>query len=254
MRLRILSDLHCEGYTHIYEYAGEDVLILAGDIHTRNRHEELISQVPEKVKIVLVAGNHEYYRGIYEDVNEYLFGLETKYPNFKYLHNNATAIDGVEFFGGTMYTDFGLYGEDLKYEAELMAGRGINDFYVSRKFTGEADGATRMWSTRDHTEQHHKFCYELEGWLKSTEGKKRVVVSHFVPTPQAIHPRWGQNMLNPYFTANMERFMGWEGMWFAGHTHDSADVMVGDTRVVINPKGYGVENKEGFSDHLIFEI
>ena len=254
MRLRLLSDLHCEGYTYLYEHAGEDVLVLAGDIHTRNRHEEVIDQVPGHVKIVMVAGNHEYYRSVYQDVNEYLFGLESKYPNFKYLHNTSAVIDGVDFFGGTMYTDFGLYGEDLKFEAESMAARGINDFYVSRVRSGESKEATRMWSTRDHTKQHEEFCFELAGWIKCTEGRKRVVVSHFVPTPQVIHPRWGKNMLNPYFTADMERFMGWEGLWFAGHTHDSADIMIGDTRVVINPRGYGVENKEGFKEAFIVEI
>lgn len=31
-KVRLLSDLHMEGYTFQYKYIGEDILILAGDI------------------------------------------------------------------------------------------------------------------------------------------------------------------------------------------------------------------------------
>ena len=243
-----------EGFYYEYEHKGEDVLVLAGDIHTRKRHEEIVMQVPDYVQILFVAGNHEYYNSIFEEVNEHLRCLAKQYPNFHFLNNNSTKIDGVDFFGGTMYSDFGLYGEDLKKESEAMSLRGINDFYSTRRFSGSPDGSTRMWSTKDHLEEHNVFRRELQGWIKHTEGGKRVVISHFVPSPQAIHPRWGASMLNTYFTCNMELFMGWEGLWLYGHTHDSGEFTVGDTRVVGNPRGYGTENVHGFNNELILEI
>ena len=255
MKIRLLSDLHMEGFAYYYEYAGEDVLVLAGDIHTRGRHEDILMEVPDHVQIVFVAGNHEYYNGIFEEENERLRGLSKRYPNFHFLNNSNTKIDGVDFFGGTMYTDFGLYGEDLKKEGEAMSLRGINDFYSTRRMSLDPiNNMTRMWSTKDHIQEHEKFRRELKHWINHTEGGKRVVVSHFVPSPQAVHPRWKDSLLNTYFTCNMEQFMGWEGLWLYGHTHDSGDFMVGDTHVVGNPKGYGPENVGGFDNKLILEI
>jgi hypothetical protein len=242
-----------EGFKYDYVPLNEDVLVLAGDIHTMCRHRELFDQVPDHIQIIFVPGNHEYYRSEFHEVNRYFRELQGVMENFTYLENDSFSYKDVEFFGGTMYTDFGLYGESQKVEAEAMADRGINDFYASQ-ILDEGTPYSRMWSTKDHLKEHSKFCYELEGWIKSTEGKKRVVVSHFVPSPQAVHPRWGQNMLNPYFTADMERFMGWEGLWLYGHTHDSSDFMVGDTRCVGNPRGYGKENAHGFENERILEI
>lgn len=253
MKIRLLSDLHLEGYRYKHTHEGEDVLVLAGDIHTRNRHEEVISQVPSTVQIVLVAGNHEYYHSVFEDVNEHLKSLETKYPNFKFLNNESATINGVEFFGGTMFTDFTLDGWSQRPYVEIDAQRFVADFKVVAK-RAFSDPGWEMWNPSDHKAEHDRFVNELSGWIDRTEGKRRVVVSHFVPTPQAIHPRWKASSLNGYFTADMERFMGWEGLWLFGHTHDSADVMIGDTRCVCNPRGYGQENAAGFNPLLIIEV
>lgn len=253
MKLRLLSDLHCEGFQYEYHHKGEDVLVLAGDIHTKCRHDKLITQVPEHVQIMFVAGNHEYYHGTFEAVNEYLSGLQDKYKNFHFLNNNSAHYGGVEFFGGTMYTDFSLCGPALSNKAAEAASKGINDFYSSKRLI---NGQRRPWTVADHVSEHGKFKEGLQGWLNRTNGSKRVVVSHFVPSPKAIHPRWGgaSSLLNSYFTADMEHMMGWEGLWLYGHTHDSGDNMVGGTRVVGNPKGYGNENEKEFNDSLILEI
>jgi hypothetical protein len=38
-----------------------------------------------------------------------------------------------------------------------------------------------------------------------------------------------------------------------GHTHDSADYRVGETRVVCNPRGYGLENPS-YDPALVIEV
>lgn len=252
MRVKLLSDLHLEGNSYNYQNHGEDVLVLAGDIHNRNRHDSIIRQIPATVRVILVAGNHEYYRGEFNHVNEFLTGLQVKYPNFTFLNNSSVTIDGVEFFGGTMFTDFGLYGESNKPLAAIDASRGIADFYHIKKIG--SDGTERIWNTLDHLSEHTKFVRELDHWLTTTEGKKRVVVSHFVPSAQAIDPQFANSNLNPYFTAEMDRFMGLVDYWFAGHTHTSFDRDIHGTRLVINPKGYGKENTHGFKPDLVIEI
>jgi hypothetical protein len=87
-----------------------------------------------------------------------------------------------------------------------------------------------------------------------TEGRKRVVVTHFVPTEKCTHPRFVNAVENPYFTANMEQYMGWDGLWIFGHTHDAYDIMVGETRLLCNPRGYPDECDTGFNSDLIVEI
>lgn len=251
MKLRLVSDLHMEGYYYSYTPVGEDVVIFAGDIHTRNRHEELIAQVPDTTQIILVAGNHEYYRGEFHDVNRYLKSLETKYKNFKFLNNDSFVHDGAHFYGGTMYSDLmlgGVVGHDQTVRDTEMF---IADFKVSLI---EEEGQRRLWQVQDHLNEHVKFRDGLQHWIRETEGQKRVVISHFVPHRKAIHPRWGQSALNGYFTCDMDMHMGWEGLWLYGHTHDSGDFMVGDTRCVGNPRGYGDENRHGFEEEKILEI
>lgn len=249
MKIRLLSDLHLEGYRYSYSYAGEDVLVLAGDIHTCNRHFQLIETVPHNVKILLVAGNHEYYNSTIQDVDSYLRSLEAAFPNVKFLKDEGTKIDGVPFFGGTMYSDFSLYQNGPI--AEIDALRGIADFHVTKIYD---KNDLRRWTIEDHKKGHEIFTKRLKRWIKDTEGSpKRVVISHFVPTPAIVHPRWGRSTLNAYFTVDMTRFMGWDGLWLCGHTHDCGDVMEGDTRVICNPKGYGSENIH-FNDKLIVEI
>jgi predicted phosphohydrolase len=252
MKIRVLSDLHLE-YGELdfpYKHLGEDVLVLAGDIHTRGRHGNFLKKIPTTVEIMFVSGNHEYYRGSFDNVNSDLKNLEEQFPNFHYLMDQGITYKGVDFFGGTMYTDLLLCGIDPLID--ITVKHGINDFEWIMK---NDKGRFRNWSVEDHKSCHEKFCFELAGWLKRTEGCKRVVITHFSPTEQAIHPQYRMNKLNPYFTSNMERFMGWEGYWFAGHTHSSWNGYVGDTNIIINPKGYGhrYENRE-FDPNLIVEI
>lgn len=251
MKIRLQSDLHCEGYKYEYKYAGEDVLVLAGDVHTRSRHKSIIEQIPDTVRVVMVAGNHEYYHGVFEHCNQVLHDLEQSHPNFTFLQNQSVTIDDVQFFGGTMFSDFCLYGEAAKSRIEKVSEYSINDFKVSLRVNGDQ---RTIWTTADHLEQHVEFCNAIEPWLETTKDQRRVVVTHFVPSPKAIHEKWGSTDLNGYFTSNMERYMGWDGLWLYGHTHDSNDFMVGNTRVVGNPRGYGAENVGGYNPNLILEI
>ena len=233
-KARILSDLHMEGYHFNYEYLGEDMVILAGDIHTQNRHGELFDKIPSNVQILMVSGNHSYYRGEFHSTNAKLLELETKYPNFKFLNNSSFLYNDIYFYGGTMFTDFLLYGVTDQFAMEIEAENGINDFYTIKN-------GDKTWRAKDHIEQHHKFVVGLKEFL-DIAGEKKVIISHFCPSVKSVHPRYGSGLLNGYFAANMEKFMGWKGYWFFGHTHDSFDYKMGETRVICNPKGYGNEN------------
>lgn len=249
MKIKLLSDLHIEGCVYYYEYSGEDVVVLAGDIHTQGRHSFILDQIPSNVKVLMVAGNHEYYGNTFEHVNDYLYELQAQYTNFYWLHNESIHLDGVDFFGGTMFTDWELYNDS--WTVRQRAKEGIADFSWISKIG--KDNINRVWNVEDHLQEHLSFKENLIQWLDKPV-EKRVVISHFVPHPEGSHPKYKGSVLNPYFLCDMTKYMGWKGLWLYGHTHTSRDFTHGETRLVCNPRGYGKENKNEFKNNLILEI
>lgn len=255
MKIRVMSDLHLEGYPFIYDYCGEDALLLAGDIHTRNRLHLFLIDIPKHVQIFYVAGNHCYYHGVFEEVNVYLKSLENDF-NFRFLNNEAAKVFGVPIYGGTMFSDWELDGPGQAWFAKHQAKDMINDFDCIKKLGEHYEEAD--WTTTDHENQFALYVAGLNAFLKNTEGAPfRIVMSHFMPLKECSHPRFRGSTLNPYFAANMNAYMGWDGIWVAGHGHDPVDIQNGGTRVIMNPRGYrsrvGVENPL-FNPEYIIEV
>ena len=254
MKIKVLSDLHLEwgdlGY--IYKNHGEDLVILAGDIYTKRNHYKLLRQIPKSVKIVMITGNHEFYQGNFDNTLKYLRDLESEFENFNFLHNSSVKIEDVNFYGGMMCTDFNLWKNQPL--AEIHAQQGINDFNLISVYDNDYTGKIRKWLVSDHKVQCEVFKYGLKGWLNRTEGEKRVVISHFIPTEKAINAQYKGSNLNPYFATNAEHWMGWKGYWVFGHTHDSYRGRIGDTELICNPRGAGNYINEEFDEKLIFEI
>jgi predicted phosphodiesterase len=111
MRIITYSDLHLEfgsAWTLPPEADG-DVMILAGDIITLKDYQPLDRLLRIWKKPVLyVTGNHEYYtqRPMNEEEQNFKGWLADHHPHVSLLHDEATNIGGVHFFGGTMWTDF----------------------------------------------------------------------------------------------------------------------------------------------------
>ena len=249
MKIRLLSDLHTEGWAFKYNRLDEDVLVLAGDIGVGPNTVEFIKNAfPKDLPIVFVAGNHEYYKHHFEQTKS-AFKEAFKGTNVKFLDNDSRVINGVRFLGGTMFSDFGLHGEVYRYASESDSERGINDFHIIR--TGEDN---RLWSTKDHKAEFEKFDKYMKFMLKEPFDGKTVVVSHFLPSINSVSDRFKGSNLNPYFASNCEHLMGFSELWLFGHTHDSFDYEIAGTRVVCNPKGYGKENSGSFNPNLIIEI
>lgn len=236
-----------EGAKFFYEWDGEDVLFLGGDIHTKNRHHELLAQIPPHVKVFMVAGNHEYYHNDFAQVKEYLKGLEKDFHNFRFLDNEAIQLGDYTLFGGTMFTKFTLRGEQDGWFARHAAKDMIGDFYRIRK-------DNKTWTTADHEEEYHIFMLAFIEWTMKTMDQKRLVLTHFMPTEKCCDIRFAGSQLNPYFAENMEKYFGLIHTWFCGHGHDTFDKTINDTRILMNPRGYGEENKYGFNPNLVVNI
>jgi hypothetical protein len=67
-----------------------------------------------------------------------------------------------------------------------------------------------------------------------------VVVTHHLPSQRCVAPQWAGHPLNPFFVCELDALIQERrpAIWIHGHTHDSVDVRVGETRILCNPFGY----------------
>ena len=113
MKIQLLSDLHIEFQSYEYPDCDSDVVVLAGDIHTKGQGVKwAIENILDK-PVIYVLGNHEYYGKTYPklvaEVKELARGT-----NVHILERDVVTINGVNFLGCTLWTDFELFGDQLE--------------------------------------------------------------------------------------------------------------------------------------------
>ena len=84
-----------------------------------------------------------------------------------------------------------------------------------------------------------------------------MVLGHHAPSHKSIHPKYqNQDVMNHAFVNRLDEYIidhPQIKLWVHGHVHDCWDYMIGDTRIVCNPRGYPGETN-GFNPNLIVEI
>lgn len=227
MKIRLLSDIHQEFYEdkELYKSQGEDVLVLAGDIHVgHDRTFSALKQFYEHQKnIIYVPGNHEYYRSSIVEFDYYMKRF-IQGTSIKFLNPGYARIGDVTFIGATLWTNF---RQDVF--AKLAVPSRISDFSLIRDFSGDA--ASELFS------QHIKYIKDA---YAKTHGKK-VIVTHFLPAIECISPQFqGPDLINYYFANDQGEYISElkDTTWLFGHTHDNVDIQLGDTRLIASPYGY----------------
>jgi DNA repair exonuclease SbcCD nuclease subunit len=248
MKIQVFSDIHVEGLQNGYKVLFEritpqaDVAIVAGDIDTRN-FEITLQEIGKRFKKVFcIYGNHEFY---HRDIDWR--------PDMKLIPENVTILDrtceeyeGKLFMGCTLWTDF----KNQDWFVLHRADDGINDFHA---ITAN-NGGTRFTANMAY-EKH----LQEKGWLKvmldQNREKEKVVITHFLPTYQCVHPRWkggNTDTLNYYFAANCEDLIEDHPeikAWVFGHTHDRRELEFNGIPFYCNPLGYGAgKERRGFGD------
>ena len=235
MRIISYSDLHLEFGTDFKPPLDDaaDVMILAGDIITFKDFEPLGRFLKNWEKPVLyVAGNHEYYtRHPMDDGDaEMKEWLAATLPNVKLMQDEAVTIDGVNFFGGTMWTNF----NDADSDAMRAAWRGMSDYrliYSPQRVPLEPVDTIKF---------HEQFVQKLIKWFEADLSGKRVVISHHAPVSNP-KTQYGNSPITPAFNSlDMEGIIKQYQpiLWVYGHTHECDDQTVGKTRIISNQLGY----------------
>jgi Icc-related predicted phosphoesterase len=239
MKIQIVSDLHLSLAPFDLPNVGADILILAGDIH---RPIEAISWAKTLgLPCIFVPGNHEYY-GSNLTATDRLLREQCHNSNVTLLNCDVTQIGRVRIVGATLWTNFLLNGPGLEQEKSMRQAQQFSrDF--TRIYTDEQKLET---FTPTHCETiFNQHVAWLEDQLAQPFDGETVVITHYAPSDQSVAPRFAGSILNACFVSNLDDLVEKSGaaIWVHGHAHDSFDYVIGNTRVVANPRGYVKDGK-----------
>lgn len=260
MKIAVCSDLHLEfGQIELENTEGADVLILSGDIlcaedlarHPGDRgpyapveshryinsmvYRDFLDQVNfEFPNVLYVAGNHEFYDCKWVKTLDILRSYMENYKNIYFLENDVFKLEDVTFVGCTLWTDMNNYDPLTLHSVRDM----MNDYRV---ITNDEAGYTKLRPS--HTASRHARSKQyIQKVVEGKSDEKFVVCTHHAPSFQSIPPEYrGQSLMNGAYASNLEELVldnPQIKLWTHGHTHEVQDYMMGDTRVVCNPRGY----------------
>jgi len=286
MKIKLVSDLHLEfSDININNNEGADVLILGGDIMIAQdlhdhmeipsmgmysmpgelaglgRRQAAVQRYRDFLKrcsfqfphVIYIAGNHEFYNGKFYAGIDYLRDECAKFPNVYFLECDTKTIDDVTFIGGTLWTDMNKADPLTMHAIEGM----MNDFRIIRN---DQRNFAKM-SAQDVVVRHRKTLQYFRSVLAEQHDKKFVVVGHHSPSFQSVHESYKhETLMNGGYHSDLSEFIldhPQIKLWTHGHTHHPFDYMIGETRIVCNPRGYendGYSEETGWNPNLILEV
>jgi len=271
MKIAVASDIHLEfGDIDLENTESAEVLILSGDIcvatdlDMRDRRQtemgfarwrsEMFHDFFERCAtnfphVIYVMGNHEYYHSDFAtELNEMRRKL-AHLTNLYILEREVKVIGDVTFIGGTLWTDMNNHDALTLYHMRTM----MNDFRVITNSavpvhfrTQEGEFKTRVgkFSPEDAVSEHVKMKQYIQV-VTAMLGKnpnKYVVVGHHAPSRRSTHETYAHDtIMNGGYSSDLDEFIMDHPqikLWTHGHTHYPFDYMIGETRVVCNPRGY----------------
>lgn len=253
MRCHYLSDLHLESQAFRWRLPKGDILIIAGDlchaarldparadrysIEQRTRVMRLIdASLTGFAHVLLVPGNHDHYDGVFEDTASL---LRQHLPGVTVLDNEAVEIDGVRFFGTTLWSDF-----DGRKQASMDGvRRRMGEYFFVKTRTVDADGGERLskFQPEHALGAHDRAWAALLVEVRSGDGKRRVVISHHAPSRQGLNPQHAGNGLDGAYASDLDENLAEIGdiaIWVHGHTHIRRTYRIGDVAVHVNCRGF----------------
>jgi predicted phosphodiesterase len=286
MKIKLVSDLHLEfSDINIQNNEDCDVLILGGDIcvaqdlhdhpepnntadqaaiaagtglgrrqaaaqRYRDFFKRCSFQFPH---VIYIMGNHEFYNGKFFAGIDYMREELAKYPNIYMLEQDTKVIDDVTFVGATLWTDMNK-GDPLTMHA--IEGM-MNDFRIIKN---DKRNYAPM-SARDVASRHARTLQYFRSVLAEQHDRKFVVVGHHTPSFQSMHPMYqAQTLMNGGYHSDLSEFIMDHPqikLWTHGHTHHPFDYMIGETRIVCNPRGYendGYSEQTGWNPNIVLEV
>lgn len=265
--LILSGDILVENDLDIYNQRQYELGFMRGK--SRQYHDFFHSVCADYTHVIYIAGNHEHYHG---DFATTIKGLKSKLSVYKNLHildKETFELGDYVFYGSTLWTDMNrndpltleyirhsmndfriiVNSNHKTYRKVPLYERDSKGNYVKDDKGSMIQSGMKMreedskFSPKDAMDDHVKSIAALEiSYDNMDVSKTMVVVGHHTPTHKSCHPRYAnQDLMNGGYHSNLSEFILDRPrikLWTHGHTHDDFDYMVGDTRVVCNPRGY----------------
>jgi Icc-related predicted phosphoesterase len=245
--------------------------------------------------VIYIMGNHEHYHGDFATSGNKIKSLleSNMLSNVYLLDKGVKKIDDVTFIGGTLWTDMNKedsltlfhisrmmndfrcvensnrmlerkvpiyelnpdYTEDGKNGGKYATKEGGGYIEIGYKRKSEPS----HFSPEDAVEDHKKMFGFIQSVIEGRTDEKFVVVGHHAPSRKSTHPRYAsEELMNGGYSSSLDEYIMDHPqikLWTHGHTHEDFDYMIGDTRIVCNPRGYiNYENRAGLFELKYVEI
>lgn len=253
-KFRIGSDIHTEfmkdhklermlerAFT-VTEDDKNQTLVLAGDFGSMHKPKLLIDGLKilsARFKdIIYIPGNHEYYGGSLNFTEKAI----TSFLHDTNIFFGSQIVFSNRVCATTLWTDFDG-GNPISM---MLAKTNMNDYRLCKGFNGQL-------LTPEEVLMEHKRSLQF---LKDNVKEGGIVITHHLPSFKSIDPEYTTSELNGAYATNLEEFIlsAKPKLWIHGHTHVPHDYMIGDTRVVCNPRGYPGQEGNGYNPNLVIEL
>jgi Icc-related predicted phosphoesterase len=257
MKIQLLSDLHIEFGDYRYRPTDADVVVLAGDIHVGVSGVVWASAHIKDKPVIYVLGNHEYYRHVYPQLTDMLKET-TAGTNIHVLENDVFSYQGVNFLGSTLWTDFAVFGDPR--EASFHCEHRMNDFKKIQFANNPADNTPMMVNNKlkavDVARIHDQSLSWLAANLEQRQGENNVVITHHGPTLESLPEHRLNDLISAGYVSNLSNFIHQyqPSAWVHGHLHSNSDYLVGQCRVMCNPRGYSDRANPEFDSRFCFDV
>lgn len=246
MKFKLISDIHQDYLLATNqpfwfpEETTEDrntVLLIAGDYYCWNRErpateKAIFKPLNERYHtVVYVPGNHEFYGS---DINTCVDKIEYRlkqYENIIVLDNAILDINGVNIIGSTLWG--GLEGGDPI--SMINCKKGIADFHEIYTNT-----ELKLFTPQDMYNLYLSNREFIEKALQEHSPERTILLTHHLPMAECIDFKFLRSRINGAFVGDIsDLVLKYQPRYsLFGHTHDSVDLQVGNTRVVCSPRGY----------------
>ena len=220
--------------------------------------------------VIYILGNHEHYNGDFANTEKHLKEVLGYLSNVYILEREIKVIDDVTFIGGTLWTDMNN-GDELtlyhmktmmndfvcvqnsnrvvNYRADVLKDKPVSmtddEFLMlptSERFKTVFKTRTAKFQPEDAAAEHAQTKGYIQQIIEGKPDQKFVVVGHHAPSRKSTHEMYVKDtVMNGGYSSNMDEFIMDHPqirLWTHGHTHHVFDYVIGETRVVCNPRGY----------------
>lgn len=234
-----MSDLHVEFYGTAAmprTIDGTDFVVVAGD--TCKGLVEAVETLREafpRVEVATVPGNHEYYGSEMSEELE-LGRVRARQLGVHLLSDDAVTIGRARVVGCTLWTDYCLFGPDLREAAMHTARDGLMDH---KRITWRKNPWARF-RPEEAAALHLRSRNFLETELAKSHSGPVIVVSHHGMTLEAVSSLNQRSLLSAAYASELLPLVDRHRptAWISGHTHHPMRLRRNATVLVSNPRGY----------------